>query len=151
MAVGRQVGVAVDNARLYMAEQERREEAERRRQVAEGLRETLDVLNSRQSLAETLEHIVAQACRLLGSDAAALMRFQEPKGPLVMQAAYGLAPEYVAGIRPPLEQGSASIALAERRTVSLGDLRPIAEAIWGDPDRYLPPGAGSRALEPVSQ
>jgi PAS domain S-box-containing protein len=139
MAVGRQVGVAVDNARLYMAEQERREEAERRRQVAEGLRETLDVLNSRQSLAETLEHIVAQACRLLGSDAAALMRFQEPQGPLVMQAAYGLAPEYVAGIRPPLEKGSASIALAERRTVSLGDLRPIAEAIWSDPDRYLPP------------
>jgi PAS domain S-box-containing protein len=138
MAVGRQVGVAVDNARLYMAEQERREEAERRRQVAEGLRETLDVLNSRQSLAETLDHIVAQACRLLGSDAAALMRFQEPSGPLVMQAAYGLAPEYVAGISPPLEQGSAGIALAERRTVSLGDLRPIAEAMWGDPDRYLP-------------
>jgi PAS domain S-box-containing protein len=139
MAVGRQVGVAVDNARLYMAEQERREEAERRRQVAEGLRETLDVLNSRQSLAETLEHIVAQACRLLGSDAAALMRFQEPKGPLVMQAAFGLALDYVAGIRPPLERGSPGIALAERRTVSLGDLRPIAEAAWGNPDRYLPP------------
>jgi two-component system nitrate/nitrite sensor histidine kinase NarX len=107
--------------------------------VAEGLRETLDVLNSRQSLGDTLEHIVAQACRLLGSDAAALMRFQEPKGPLVMQAAYGLAPEYVAGIRLPLERGSASIVLAERRTVSLGDLRPIAEAVWGNPDRYLPP------------
>jgi PAS domain S-box-containing protein len=138
-AVGRQVGVAVDNARLYMAEQERREEAERRRQVAEGLRETLDVLNSGQSLVETLDHIVAQACRLLGSDAAALMRFQEPKGPLVMQAAYGLAPEYVAGIRPPLEKGSVGVSLVEHRTVSLGDLRPIAEAIWDDPDRYLPP------------
>jgi signal transduction histidine kinase len=29
--------------------------------------------------------------------------------------------------------------MAERRTVSLGDLRPIAEAIWTDSDRYLPP------------
>jgi PAS domain S-box-containing protein len=138
MAVGRQIGVAVENADLYMSEQDRREEAERRRQVAEGLRETLDVLNSRQSLAETLDHIVAQACRLLGSDAAALMRLQEAKGPLVMQAAYGLAPEYVSGIRPPLGQGSAGIALVERRAVSLPDLQPIEETIWREPDRYLP-------------
>jgi PAS domain S-box-containing protein len=139
IAVGRQIGIAVENARLYMAEQERREEAERRRQVAEGLRETLDVLNSRQSLAETLEHIVAQACRLLGSDAAALMRLQEAKGPLVMQAAFGLDAAYVSGIRPPLGQGPAGIAIAERRAVSVTDLRPMAESIWREPDKYLPP------------
>jgi PAS domain S-box-containing protein len=138
MAVGRQIGVAVENADLYMAEQDRREEAERRRQVAEGLRETLDVLNSRQSLAETLDHIVAQACRLLGSDAAALMRLQEEKGPLVMQAAYGLAPEYVAGIRPPLEMGMSGIALSEGRTVTDPDSLPVGGVVLSDPAHYLP-------------
>jgi PAS domain S-box-containing protein len=118
MAVGRQIGLAVENADLFMAEQDRREEAERRRQVAEGLRETLDVLNSRQSLVVTLDHIVAQACRLLGSDAAALLRLPDPAGPLVLQAAFGLAPEYAPGIRLPLSAGSSGAALAERRAVT---------------------------------
>jgi PAS domain S-box-containing protein len=138
MAVGRQIGVAVENADLFMSEQDRREEAERRRQVAEGLRETLDVLNSRQSLAETLDHIVAQACRLLGSDAAALMRLQEGKGPLVMQAAYGLAPDYVVGIRPPLEMGMTGIALSEGRTFTAPDSQPVGGVVLSDPAHYSP-------------
>ena len=138
MAVGRQIGVAVENADLYMSEQDRREEAERRRQVAEGLRETLDVLNSRQSLAETLDHIVAQACRLLGSDAAALMRLQEEKGPLVMQAAYGLAPEYVSGIQPPLEMGTTGIALSEGRAGAPVDSEAIGGGVLSDPAQNLP-------------
>ena len=151
MAVGRQVGVAVDNARLYMAEQERREEAERRRQVAEGLRETLDVLNSRAISGRDMDHIVAQACRLLGSDAAALMRFQEPTGPLVMQAAYGLAPEYVAGIRPPLEQSSAGIALTELANRQPGRSAAHRRGHVGRSGPVSALGAGPRALEPVSE
>ncbi|MGE5263455.1 MAG: GAF domain-containing protein, partial [Acidobacteriota bacterium] len=73
-AIGQQVGLAVDNARLYKAEQDRRAEAERRRQVAEGLREMLAILNSMLPLDEVLEHIVSQGRRLLQSDAAALFR-----------------------------------------------------------------------------
>ena len=57
MAVGGQIGVAIENGRLYEAEQARHTEAERRRQVAEGMQEILAVLNSRQSLQETLEFI----------------------------------------------------------------------------------------------
>jgi PAS domain S-box-containing protein len=124
MAVGRQIGVAVENADLFMAEQDRREEAEKRRQVAEGLRETLDVLNSRQSLAATLDHIVAQACRLLGSDAAGLMRLQDPRGPLVLQAAIGLGSQYEPGIQLPLAAGAANVALDERRAVSVASSPP---------------------------
>jgi PAS domain S-box-containing protein len=46
MAFANQAAVAIENARLYEAEQSRREEAERRRQVAEGMREILATLNS---------------------------------------------------------------------------------------------------------
>ncbi|HTP58852.1 MAG TPA: GAF domain-containing protein, partial [Spirochaetia bacterium] len=46
MAVGQQIGMAMENARLLEAQRLQREEAERRREVAEGMRETLAVLNS---------------------------------------------------------------------------------------------------------
>ncbi len=69
MAFANQVAVAIDNARLYEAEQERLEESERRRQVAEGLRDVLAILNSDLPLDEILDYIIGQACRLLGSEA----------------------------------------------------------------------------------
>jgi GAF domain-containing protein len=84
-AVGQQIGVAVENARLYEAEQERREEAEGSRRVAEGMREILAVLNSRQSLPEILDFIATQTCRLLGSNAAAILHLKD--GSLRNQAA----------------------------------------------------------------
>jgi PAS domain S-box-containing protein len=128
-AIGQQVGVAVENAYLYKAEQERRAEAERRRLVAEGLRETLSVLNSRQSLSETLEHIAAQANQLLGSDAVALLRLQDRDGPLIIQAAYGLTADFVAGIKLPLNAGAAGRAVVLRTPVAVPDmLDPLAEA-----------------------
>jgi PAS domain S-box-containing protein len=66
--------VALENARLYRSEQERRHDAERRRKVAEGLREILSILNSNKSLDEVLETLVRQSCTLLGSDAAIIRR-----------------------------------------------------------------------------
>jgi PAS domain S-box-containing protein len=49
--------------------EERTHEIERRRQVAEGLRDILTILNSNRPLDEILDSILAQACRLLGTDA----------------------------------------------------------------------------------
>jgi PAS domain S-box-containing protein len=130
-SIGQQVGIAMDNARLYEAEQERRAEAERRRQVAEGLREILTVLNSKQSLQETLDFIATQACRLMGSDACALLRLHS-EGMLRIQAACGLDPEYVAGMRFPPGRGAAGYAFAERRPVPIPNL--------GDAMGWMPPG-----------
>jgi PAS domain S-box-containing protein len=132
-SIGQQVGVAVENAYLYKAEQEGRAEAERRRQVAEGLRETLRVLNSRQSLSETLEHIVAQASQLLGSDAVALLRLQDKEGPLVIQAAYGLAADYVADFRMPLGKSASGRAVVQRAPVTVPDMLELLAALDRDP------------------
>ncbi|MEJ2560048.1 MAG: GAF domain-containing protein, partial [Anaerolineae bacterium] len=59
--------IQLENARLYQEEQIQRYDAEQRRQVAEGLRDILTILNSTRPLGEILESIVAQAGRLLGA------------------------------------------------------------------------------------
>jgi len=126
MAFANQAAVAIENARLYEAEQSRREEAERRRQVAEGLREILADLNSRQSLNDMLDLIAAQACRVLGSDAAALLRLDKATGLLGIQAICRLDPEYAAQITMPLGVGTAGRALAERRPVVISNTAEAA-------------------------
>ena len=70
--------------------EERTHEIERRRQVAEGLRDIMTILNSNRPLDEILDSIVAQACRLLGTDAGAVYHLQEQKGLLCTQVAHGL-------------------------------------------------------------
>lgn len=70
--------------------EERTREIERRREVADGLRDILAVLNSNQPLEAILNHIASQACRLLHADASAICRMEDEPGPLVVQASYGL-------------------------------------------------------------
>jgi PAS domain S-box-containing protein len=126
MAFANQAAVAIENARLYGAEQERREESERRREVAEGLREILAILNSRQSLNDILDLIATQACRVVGSDAAALLRLDKTSGQLGIQATCQLDSEYAARISIPLGVGTAGRALAERRPVVISDTAEAA-------------------------
>lgn len=71
-------------------------EAERERQVAEGLRDILSFLNANHTLADNLQYIVSQACRLLNSEGGALCSLQEKEGMLRIQASQGLTSEYVA-------------------------------------------------------
>jgi PAS domain S-box-containing protein len=133
-AVGQQIGLAVENACLYEAEQERWEEAEGRRRVAEGMREMLAVLNSQQSLPEILDFIATQTCRLLGSDAAAILRLEE--GILRIQAACGLKADYIAGMTMRVGEGGAGFALATHRPVIISDLH---EAARRTPQEAMPP------------
>ncbi len=114
LSVGQQVGVAIENANLYRAEQ-------RRREVAEGLRETLTVLNSRQSLPDTLDHIVEQAQRLMGSEGVALMRLQDREGTLVVQASRGLSARFAATLQVPNGTAVSGRAIAERRPVAVSN------------------------------
>lgn len=113
--------------------------AERRRAVAEGLREILTVLNSRQSLDETLDYIASQACRLLGSDAAAIFRLQEQADLLTIQAACGLEADYMAAMSIPLGQGVVGRALATHQPVARPDTRAILAAY--DRAGYVPPAS----------
>ncbi len=133
-AIGQQVGMAVENARLYMAEQERLEEAERRRRVAEGLREIFAVLNSQQSLDETLDHIVKQACQSIGSDAASLFRLQSEQGLLTIQAASGLDADYVASLSLPFGKGGAGRALATRQPLAVSNAETLIDELAQAPE-----------------
>ncbi|HEY76314.1 MAG TPA: GAF domain-containing protein [Thermoflexia bacterium] len=110
------VALTVENARLYRAEQERLAEVERRRQVAEGLRDILTILNSNRPLDEILDHIVAQAVRLLSPDAVAIYRLQED-GLLSVQASQGLDTDYIA-MKIPIGRGTTGRAVQERRSVA---------------------------------
>jgi len=134
MAFANQAAVAIENARLYEAEQSRREEAEARRRVAEGMREILAALNSRQSLPEILDFIATQTCRLLGSQAAAILRLKD--GRLRIQAACGLEEDYVAGMTLQLGEGGAGRALADRQPVRISDM---AEAAFFTPEQEISP------------
>lgn len=66
VAIGRQVGLAAENAVLFERERTKHEEAERRRIVAEGLQEILAIRNSNRPLQEILDSIIRQTCRVTG-------------------------------------------------------------------------------------
>ncbi|OGO15667.1 MAG: hypothetical protein A2Y93_06705 [Chloroflexi bacterium RBG_13_68_17] len=121
-AIGQQMGVAIENARLYESEREGHEESERRRRVAEGLREVLAVLNSEQPLQDILDFIVHQACQLLGSEASAILQPRRADGPLEFGSTCGLDPEMTAALSIPIGQGIAGRAMAERRPVVVPDI-----------------------------
>lgn len=69
---------------------ERTQEIERRRQVAEGLREILAILNSNRTLRESLDWIIQQAVRLTG--ARAMVIFRNSEGSLPVAVASNLPP-----------------------------------------------------------
>ena len=80
--------------------EERTHEIQRQRQVAEGLRDILTVLNSKRALDEILEYIVDQATHLLGIAAGAVY-LQGEDGLLRIRASRGVDPE-VLNLKIPI-------------------------------------------------
>ncbi len=137
-----QAAVAVDNARLYQAEQERRQETEKRRRVAEGLRDILNIINSNRSLDVILDYIVAQAGRLLGTESIAIFGYQPDEGVLTVQTTIGLDEELIRGFQACVGMGAIGRAVADRRPVieenlttaswlQDDDQRPLMETLAG--------------------
>ncbi len=123
LAFASHAAAAVDNARLFRAEQDRRREAEQRRQVAEGLRDVLTILNSDRSLNEILDYIVMQTGRLLGTDSVAIFEIDhDDEDTLKIQMARGLADHLVRGFRIPIGQGAIGRAVRERQPITIADL-----------------------------
>lgn len=77
---------------------ERTHEIERRREVAEGLREIISILNTNQSLQESLDYIIHQALQLVNARHALI--FYHPPGE---------PPQEMAGELPPNLQAYASL------------------------------------------
>ncbi|MFO7583250.1 MAG: GAF domain-containing protein, partial [Anaerolineales bacterium] len=110
--------LAIENARLF-------QEAERRRNVAESLRETLSILNIERPLEEILQHIVSQAQVVLQAKAVAIHQLDVKDGLLKPQATIGLSPEYVANIRLPVGQGALGQAVVTRNPVAVNDTSQV--------------------------
>lgn len=108
--------------------EERTRELERRREVSDGLRDILAVLNSNQSLEEILNHITEQACRLLHADGSAIFRMQGNQGQLRMQASHGLSEQYIGRLHtsPSSSMGAEQANLDVRNAID-----PNAYAVTG--------------------
>jgi PAS domain S-box-containing protein len=104
---------------------ERTREIERRRQVAEGLRDILAILNSNRSLDTILDTILIQASQLLKADAIAIYRLQGEDELLSIQASRGLDPEYVADANIPIGQAVTGRAVIERQPVMISDIAAL--------------------------
>jgi signal transduction histidine kinase len=96
-------------------EHERWREAERRRLIAESLRDILAALNSDQSLSTILDLIAAQAQRLLDTQAVGIYRLESEADRWAVEAARGLLVTYVAGSKVPIGQGTLRQAILTRR------------------------------------
>ncbi len=128
-------------------EQERRQEAERRRQIAEGLADVLGALNSNQSLGEVLDLIVTQARHLLDTRAVGIYSLEAEVGKLAIEASKGLLITYVAGSNILIGQESLRQAMLSSQPVAVPDVatfpsdvgelavdvrRQLAAGAWAD-------------------
>ena len=119
-----------DQVRAYQVLEQRVEERtaeiERRRRVAEGMRELIEVVNSRQALDEILGHLVDQARALLECDASAVFLPIEERGGelLAIRASSGLESRH-SGVRMPLHGSSTGLAIARRKPVYVTNLRDV--------------------------
>jgi signal transduction histidine kinase len=109
----------IQNERLERQVHERTIEIERRREVAEGLREIINILNSNSPLDEILCFIIDQTVRLLGSNAVAIYRYHTSEGVLTVQSARGLPEAYTEKLAIPLGEGISGRAVQTRRPVIL--------------------------------
>jgi signal transduction histidine kinase len=131
--------LALENARLYRAEQERRHEAEQRRRIAEGLRDVLTALNSNLALDAMLATIATQARRLLGADAVAIYRLHAD-AMLRIQASTGLSDEYAASMAIPPGAGAVGKAVQERGPVAIRNTEAFFTPQIEQHEADIPPG-----------
>jgi PAS domain S-box-containing protein len=120
----------------------RTREIEQRRQVAESLRGMLAVLNSDLALDEILDHIVAQASQLLGSDASAIYRLEAEEGIFSARTVRGPSPDAIANLdfppdlRQALRRGE-PMAVPDLTAMSASPVQPSAFECLGDCCRAL--------------
>ncbi len=106
-----------------VSEQEATDEHESYTQrVSESMREILAVLNSNRPLTETLDRIIVEAGRLLGTNSGAIFRLEEGRGVVTIQAARGLPVEYVANVSIPLGQGAVGLSVQSHKAVMVSDI-----------------------------
>ena len=110
---------------------ERTYEIERRRLVAEGLREIMIILNSNRSLKESLDYIASQAALLTGAASAVVFAFQDQGSTTVVLGSY-------SGSERSEKPERLSSATLERITVSLKAGKPLILPTLEEGTRIVP-------------
>jgi signal transduction histidine kinase len=105
------------------------EEREYRRDITEGLRGILSVLNSDKPLDAILDYITLYACRLLEADAVAIYRLQPETNLLSIQSSHGLSDEYIAQSTIPLGQGAMGQAVLQGRPIAITDVADAMDVL----------------------
>ncbi|MFW6115717.1 MAG: GAF domain-containing protein [Chloroflexota bacterium] len=102
--------------------EQRTRELRRRRRVADGLRDVLNVLNSDRPRGEILDYIVAEASRLLGSSGGVIHHLDQEQHRVTIEASHGLPQSFVALQSLPLREGSVVEAFFSRRPFAVPDI-----------------------------
>jgi signal transduction histidine kinase len=110
---------------------DRTREIERRRRVAESLRDTLAFLNAHRPLQETLEHIAEQTVRLLGNRGCAIYLLDG--NVLRIKAATGLSREHVESIQVQIGQGTVGKSVEQRAPVYISHADESVIDTWDMP------------------
>ncbi len=97
-------------------------ELQRRKEVAEGLRGILAVLNSDQPLEAVLDYITLCASQLLRADAVAIYRLQPGGNMLVIQSSRGLSEEYLENSTILVGQAATGQAVFHGRPFVIPDI-----------------------------
>ena len=123
------VDVTIDATERMLAYQtleqrieERTREVERRRLVAEGLRDILDSLNSELSREEILRHIASQARRLLDADACLIYRLEQNNQWMVVESECGLPADYGTLRAGPVHPTTIAQAILNYQPAAITDL-----------------------------
>jgi GAF domain-containing protein len=118
---------AIENTRLHTELEQRMHENERRRLVAEGMRDVLASVNSTRSLDEILDLVLAQASELLGCDASIVLLLDdtdEQPSLLTVRASRALEPELILS-RLPVGSTITGMAVERGAPVAIPDVTQL--------------------------
>ena len=125
IAFADQASIAIENARLHEQAEERTREIERRRRVAEGLRELVAVVNSGRSLDEILQIVVEQCRQLLQAKASSIHMPAGDGEHMSVRASSGLA-EDLTRLRLQVGRSAVGLAFSKNRPVAVADIQKAA-------------------------
>lgn len=110
------------NRHLEETVSERTREIERRRCVAESLRDMVLILNSDRPLDDILEALLADASRLLGTESGALFLLQADQNTLVIRTTRGLPDAYATNLSMPVAHSLVGQAVLNRQPIVISDV-----------------------------
>jgi len=131
--------IALDNARLYKEEHDRREEAERRRRIAEALRDILRMLNSKTDLPSLLNYIADQSRDLLNATSTMIRKINYKENIVTTEASSNLPEEFSVIQDLPFYSGGSETILRQNKPVVVSNLQKSLGHYLEDPQELSAP------------